>query len=300
MIILKINNNDMEKFGGLEKLVDEVVYPRNWDLFITLVLELDRYYIMKMIENGILRKLGERIDIWINSKDQTLRRELLKNRVKRVEFVFKENDIILGLDSTKNFLNIDRSIIEILNFEKMNGLIPTVVQDEDGIVLMVGYSTKESLEKAIANRKGTYYSRSRDEIWEKGKESSNYQILERIYYDCDTDALLFRVKQKGYACHTGSYSCFQNSKFSLSSLFKILEERNNNSSIATSFTKRLLENNDLLISKIDEESKEVINFTDKNNLIWEIADLTYFLLVLMVREDISPNDIINELWSRNI
>lgn len=299
MILLKINSDDIEKFGGLEKLVDEVVYPRNWDLFITLVLELDREYIIKMIETGILRNVCERIDIWINSKDQILKKELMKNRVKNVKIVFKDNDIILELGSTKNFLNIDRSIIEMLNFEKMDGLIPTVVQDEDGIVLMLAYSSKESLERAITNRKGTYYSRTRNEIWEKGKESGNYQILERIYYDCDRDALLFRVRQENFACHTGSYSCFQNSKFSLRSLFKILEERNNNSSIATSYTKRLLENNDLLITKINEESKEVINFTNKKNLIWEIADLTYFLLVLMVREEISPNDIINELWSRN-
>jgi len=299
MILLKINNNDIEKFGGLEKLVNEVIYPRNWDLFVTLVLELDKDYILKMIKTGILRNVCERIDIWINSKDQTLRKELLKNRVKRVKFVFKEDDIILELDSTKSLLNIDSSIIEMLNFEKMNGLIPTVVQDEDGIVLMLAYSSKKSLERAISNRKGTYYSRTRNEIWEKGKESGNCQILERIYYDCDRDALLFRVKQKNFACHTGSYSCFQNSKFSLRSLFKILEERNNDSSITTSYTKRLLENNDLLISKINEESKEVINFTNKNNLIWEITDLTYFLLVLMVREEISPNDIINELWSRN-
>jgi phosphoribosyl-ATP pyrophosphohydrolase len=300
MILLKINNNDLEKFGGLKKLIDEVVYPRNWDLFITLILELDGDYILKMIETGILRKAGERIDIWINSKDQTLRKELLKNRVKRVKFVLKKDDIILELDSTKNFLNIDKCIIEMLDFEKVHGLIPTVVQDEDGIVLMLAYSSKESLERAISNRKGIYYSRTRNEIWEKGKESGNYQILERIYYDCDRDALLFKVKQKNFACHTGSYSCFQNSKFSLRTLFKILEERNNNSSIETSYTKRLLENNNLLISKINEESKEVINFTNKTNLIWEIADLTYFLLVLMVREEISPNDIINELWSRNV
>jgi len=299
MILLKINNNDMEKFGGLEKLVDEVVYPRNWDLFVTLVLELDRDYILKMIESGTLRNACERIDIWINSKNQTLSKELLKNRVKRVKFAFKEDDIILELNSKKNFLDIDRSIIEMLNFEKMNGLIPTVVQDEDGIILMLAYSSKESLRRAISNRKGTYYSRARNEIWEKGKESGNYQILERIYYDCDRDALLFRVKQKNFACHTGSYSCFQNSKFSLRSLFKILEERKSNSSITTSYTKRLLENNYLLKSKIIEESKEVINFTNKKNLIWEIADLTYFLLVLMVREKISPNDIINELRSRN-
>ena len=291
MILLKIDNNDMEKFGGLERLINEVVYPRNWDLFITLIL--------KMIEEGILKKVGEKVDIWIKSEDQQLRKLLLKNRVKRVKFLLKEDDIILELNSTINFLRIDRSLIDVLNFEKMNGLIPTVVQDDYGNILMLAYSSEKSLEIAISTRRGTYFSRTRNEIWIKGQQSGNYQILEKIYYDCDRDALIFRVKQVNFACHTGSYSCFQNTNFSLRSLYKILEERKKDLSNLSSYTRRLLENDEQLVSKIYEECNEVINFTDKDNLIWEISDLTYFLLVLMVREEISPSDIINELRSRN-
>jgi len=299
MILLKIDNNDMEKFGGLERLINEVVYPRNWDLFITLILEINRNYIVKMIEEGILKKACEKVDIWIQSEDQTLRKLLLKNRVKRVRFVLKEDDIVLALNSTLNFLRIDKSLIEILNFEKVNGLIPTVVQDDYGNVLMLAYSSEKSLEIAISTRRGIYFSRTRNEIWIKGKQSGNFQILEKIFYDCDKDTLLFRVKQKNFACHTGSYSCFQNTNFSLRSLYRILEERKKDLSNLSSYTRRLLENNELLISKINEECNEVSNFTDKDNLIWEISDLTYFLLVLMVREEISPSDIINELRSRN-
>ena len=299
MILLKIDNNNMKKFGGLEKLVDEIVYPRNWDLFVTLVLDVGRDYILEMIEDGILRKVCEKIDIWINSDDKTLNKELLKNQVRRINFVLKEDDIILELNSKQNFFDIDRSMIESLNFEKMNGLIPTIVQDENGIVLMLAYSSKKSLKMAISTRKGIYYSRTRNEIWEKGKESGNCQILERIYYDCDKDSLLFKVKQKNFACHTGSYSCFQDSKFTLRSLYEILIERKMDSYTGKSYTRELLENNELLISKIIEESNEVVRFTNKDNLIWEIADLTYFLLVLMVREGISLNDIMNELRSRN-
>ena len=299
MILLKIDNNDMEKFGGLERLINEVVYPRNWDLFITLILEINRNYIVKMIEEGILKKVGEKVDIWIKSEDQQLRKLLLKNRVKRVKFVLKEDDIILELNSTINFVRIDRSLIEVLNFEKMNGLIPTVVQDDYGNILMLAYSSEKSLEVAISTRRGTYFSRTRKEIWIKGQQSGNYQILEKIYYDCDRDALLFRVKQMNFACHTGSYSCFQNTNFSLRSLYKILEERKKDLTNLSSYTRRLLENDEQLVSKIYEECNEVINFTDKDNLIWEISDLTYFLLVLMVREEISPSDIINELRSRN-
>jgi phosphoribosyl-ATP pyrophosphohydrolase len=223
----------------------------------------------------------------------------LKNRVKRVKFVLKEDDIILELNSRKNFFRIDESLIEVLNFEKMKGLIPTIVQDDYGNILMLAYSSEKSLEVAISTRRGTYFSRTRNEIWIKGQQSGNYQILEKIYYDCDKDALIFRVKQKNFACHTGSYSCFQNTNFSLRSLYKILEERKKDLSNLSSYTRRLLENEEQLVSKIYEECNEVINFTDKDNLIWEISDLTYFLLVLMVREEISPSDIINELRSRN-
>ena len=164
---------------------------------------------------------------------------------------------------------------------------------------MLAYSSEKSLEIAISTRRGIYFSRTRNEIWIKGKQSGNFQILEKIFYDCDKDTLLFRVKQKNFACHTGSYSCFQNTNFSLRSLYRILEERKKDLSNLSSYTRRLLENNELLISKINEECNEVSNFTDKDNLIWEISDLTYFLLVLMVREEISPSDIINELRSRN-
>jgi phosphoribosyl-ATP pyrophosphohydrolase len=299
MILLKIENKDMEKFGGLERLINEVVYPRNWDLFITLILEINKNCIMKMIEEGILKNACEKVDIWIQSDDRSVRKLLLKNRVKRVNFNLKEDDIILELNTTMSFLRIDKILIDTLNFKKMNGLIPTVVQDELGNVLMLAYSSEKSLEVAITTRRGTFFSRTRNEIWIKGKESGNYQTLEKIYYDCDKDSLLFRVKQKNVACHTGSYSCFQNTNFSLRSLNKILVERKNDSSNTTSYTKKLLENSELLISKIKEECNEVVNFTDQENLIWEIADLTYFLLVLMVQEEISLSDIINELRSRN-
>ena len=300
MILLKIDNNDLERFGGLEKLIERIICRRNWELFLTLILEIDINQVSKLIQENVFRKVCKKIDLWVHVEEPSIAKKLLKDGVKKVRFVVQENDVVLKIISEDNFSNIDYIIINTLNFNKMDGLIPTIVQDEDRNILMLAYSSKESLQMAISTRKAIYFSRTRNSIWEKGEESGNFQILKKIQYDCDADALLFRVKQKNNACHTGSYSCFQISSFTLRDLYEIMNERKKFSSITESYTKRLLEDRKLLISKIKEESKEVIRFTDKENLIWEIADLTYFLLVLMLSEEISPDEIINELRSRNL
>jgi phosphoribosyl-ATP pyrophosphohydrolase/phosphoribosyl-AMP cyclohydrolase len=193
---------------------------------------------------------------------------------------------------------IDSILFNILDFEKSNGLIPTIVQDQNNNVLMLAYSSKESLKSTIETRNATYFSRSRNNLWTKGEESGNFQTVLRIFYDCDADSLLFRVKQKGFACHTGTYSCFQDVGFSVSTLYELISDRIKNARIEESYTKRLAEDNKLLLSKIQEESLEVINYTDRDNLIWEIADLTYFILVLMATKKISPDQIVHELWRR--
>ena len=97
----------------------------------------------------------------------------------------------------------------MIDWKKMKGLLPTIVQEEkSGKVLMLAYSSKESLENALRERRGVYYSRSRKRLWVKGESSGNSQKLKKAFADCDSDALLFIVKQKGSACHTGKKSCF--------------------------------------------------------------------------------------------
>jgi phosphoribosyl-AMP cyclohydrolase len=95
-----------------------------------------------------------------------------------------------------------------LDFKKGNGLVPTIVQSADGKVLMLAYSSKESLEQTIKTGKATYWSRSRQCLWVKGESSGNVQKIAGIYVDCDNDTLLFVVEQKGAACHEGYESCF--------------------------------------------------------------------------------------------
>jgi len=184
-----------------------------------------------------------------------------------------------------------------LDFQNLESLIPTIVQDEHNQVLILAFSSQDSLTQALIQKKGIYYSRSRKSIWIKGETSGNYQILNKVRYDCDQDALIFNVRQEGVACHLQRYSCFGNKEFALSDLYEIIQDRILNP-VNDSYTSKISKDERLIIEKIKEESNEVINYTDDQNLSWEIADLFYFVMVLMAKKGIKLQDILNELWSR--
>ena len=192
---------------------------------------------------------------------------------------------------------LSRLFISIIDFQKQKGLIPTIVQDVHNQVLMLAYSSQDSLTQALTQKKGTYYSRSRQSIWIKGETSGNYQELCQTRYDCDQDTILFTVRQSGVACHLNRYSCFGDKKFDFSDLYEIIQDRIKNP-VSNSYTSKISKEEKLIIEKIREESNEVINYTDKENLTWEIADLFYFILVLMAKKEIKIQDILNELWKR--
>jgi phosphoribosyl-ATP pyrophosphohydrolase/phosphoribosyl-AMP cyclohydrolase len=199
-----------------------------------------------------------------------------------------------GLFNEKEMLQI---FITTLDFQKLEGLIPTIIQDDHGKILMLAFSSQDSLTQALIQKKGIYYSRSRKSIWIKGETSGNYQTLNKVRYDCDQDALLFNVHQEGVACHLKRYSCFGNKEFELTDLYEIIQDRILNP-VTSSYTSKISKDEGLIIEKIREESNEVINYTNDENLIWEIADLLYFIMVLMAKKGISLQDLLNELWSR--
>lgn len=199
-----------------------------------------------------------------------------------------------GILKEKEMLSIFKSAID---FQKMEGLVPTIVQDDHNQILMLAFSSQDSLTQALIEKKGIYYSRSRESIWTKGETSGNYQTLYQARYDCDRDTLLFVVRQSGDACHLQRYSCFGNKEFKLSDLYDIIEDRIMNP-VDSSYTSKISKDEKLVMEKIREESNEVINYTNDENLTWEIADLLYFILVLMAKKGIKLQDILNELWSR--
>ena len=201
--------------------------------------------------------------------------------------------------------------IKDLKFDE-KGLIPAVVTDfYTKEVLTVAYMNAESLKISMEEGKTCFYSRSRKCLWRKGETSGNYQHIVSIIADCDLDALTVEVVKDGPACHLGSNSCFNNyvyqsdtlKQFSVEGLYNLLKERNEKRPEG-SYTTYLFEQGiDKILKKVGEESTEVIvagKGGEKAETIYEIADLMYHVMVLMVNMGISTNEIIDELAKRHI
>ena len=201
--------------------------------------------------------------------------------------------------------------IEELKFDK-DGLIPAIVVDAlTKDVLTVAYMNKESLEITLKEKRTCFWSRSRQELWRKGETSGNYQTVVSITADCDKDALLIKVDKAGPACHTGEESCFFNtlyineetSEFSLRGLYGLLLQRKTELPQG-SYTTYLFEKGlDKILKKVGEESTEVIiaaKAEDRAETVYEIADLAYHVMVLMIEAGISLEDIHRELASRHV
>ena len=200
--------------------------------------------------------------------------------------------------------------LDELKFDE-KGLIPAiVVDDETGKVLTLAYMNRESLQISMEKKLTCFWSRSRQELWLKGETSGNYQHIVSITADCDGDALEVRVKKDGPACHTGAESCFHNSvlgeqteKFKLEGLYQLLLSRKKELPEGSYTTYLFQKGLDKILKKVGEESTEVIiagKAEDKAETIYEIADLAYHVLVLMVQMGISVEDIRAELASRHI
>lgn len=203
-------------------------------------------------------------------------------------------------------MNLDQ-----LKFDE-KGLIPAVVQDYySKKVLTVAYMNRESLEISIKEGRTCFYSRSRQELWRKGETSGNTQEIVSIRADCDLDALVVEVIKKGPACHTGEESCFftdlyqsdVHPSFSLDALYALLKGRKENPKEG-SYTTYLFEKGvDKILKKVGEECTEVIiggKSGDKAETIFEIADLYYHVLVLMVEMGITPDEVFAQLAGRHV
>ena len=200
--------------------------------------------------------------------------------------------------------------IETLKFDE-KGLIPAIVVDaKSGKVLTLAYMNKESLKISMEEGKTCFWSRSRQELWRKGETSGNYQHIVKITADCDRDALTVLVEKDGPACHTGADSCFNEeiyhsdmNEFSLDGLMKLIEGRKTDKKEG-SYTTYLFEKGiDKILKKVGEESTEVIiagKANDKAETIYEISDLAYHVMVLMVEMGISLENIRDELASRHV
>ena len=201
--------------------------------------------------------------------------------------------------------------IDELKFDE-KGLIPAIVVDANTKrVLTLAYMNRESLQISMEKELTCFFSRSRQELWLKGETSGNYQHIVSITADCDRDALLVKVEKDGPACHLGTESCFNDEvwesderhEFTLEGLMTLIRGRKTEKKEG-SYTTYLFEKGlDKILKKVGEESTEVIiaaHAKDKKETIYEIADLTYHVMVLMIEAGISLEDIHRELASRHV
>lgn len=194
------------------------------------------------------------------------------------------------------------------------GLVPAIAQDvKTGAVLMLAWMNEESIKKTEETGKAHYFSRSRNALWQKGETSGNFQMVKEMDIDCDGDTILLKVEQVGNACHTGEYSCFyrtllgnrdvamQESVNVLFDVYNVIIDRLQNPKEG-SYTNYLFDKGvDKICKKVGEEAAEVI-IAAKNQspdeLRYEISDLFYHVMVLMVQQGLELHDIFAELQSR--
>lgn len=204
---------------------------------------------------------------------------------------------------------MEKEFISTLKFNEQ-GLIPCITQDfYTNEVLMLAYMNIEAITKTLDSKKVTYFSRSRNELWTKGETSGHFQELKSMFYDCDQDTILVKVIQTGVACHTGERTCFFNevvnendSSLIIDTLYNTILERYKTREEGSYTTYLFTEGVDKILKKVGEETAEVIigaKNNSKEELIYETSDLVYHMIVLLVNQGVTINDIKSELLKRH-
>lgn len=198
-------------------------------------------------------------------------------------------------------------MIEKLNFQKLNGLVPAVIQDaRTNQVLMVGFMNREAIEKTIADKKVTFFSRTKNRLWQKGETSGNFLEYVSMQKDCDEDSLLIKAIPHGPVCHTNQFTCFGEDESAnvgnvLSRLEEVIAERQKTMPEGSYTAKLFKAGAPRIAQKVGEEGVEVALagvLGDKKRLTEESADLLYNLLVLLRDQGLSLKDVIAELRGR--
>jgi phosphoribosyl-ATP pyrophosphohydrolase/phosphoribosyl-AMP cyclohydrolase len=261
--------------------------------------KLDNYcseYLFTCVEReGMMQ--GIDMDIISKIRNLTNNKVTVAGGVSALEEIKKISvfgyDIQLGMALYTGKVNLADAFIESLNWK--TELLPMVAQNYSGEVLMVGYGNKDSIKQTFESGKMCYFSRSRNKLWTKGETSQNFQNLIRLRADCDHDAVLATVQQENFACHTGSFTCFGDRKFSFYELYEVLADRIANPT-PKSYTATLTD--DKLAEKILEEAQEVVEAVERDHIIWEAADVMYFLTVLLAKKGIGIDEVLFELAGR--
>ena len=197
--------------------------------------------------------------------------------------------------------------IKIINFEKLDGLVPAIIIDElNNNVLMLGFMNEEALEQTIEKQKVVFFSRTKNRIWLKGETSKNYLNVKNISTDCDNDTLMIYAKPDGPTCHTGSYSCFaevdKNNIHFLNYLSNLIKERKVKMPDGSYTTELFRRGSDRIIQKVGEEAVETViaaKNKDKKEVINETSDLLFHLMVMLADQGIELSEVILNLQQRH-
>ena len=208
-------------------------------------------------------------------------------------------DVQLGMALYTGAVSLKDSFMACLDWEKTDGMIPVIAQSINGEVLMMGYSNKEAVAKTFETGKLTFFSRTRNVLWTKGETSGHFLEVVKMRVDCDRDTILATVIPHGGVCHTGSFTCFgaePDEKSSMERLYGTISERFANPRPG-GYTAAL--NDKRVREKVEEEAEEICEAEGKDEVIWEAADLLYFVSVLMYKEGVTWQDVYNELDRRH-
>ena len=192
------------------------------------------------------------------------------------------------------------------------GLVPAIVQDIKKNVLMLAYMNEEALSNTLTTGTAWYWSRSRKELWHKGDTSGHFQKVKAVQYDCDGDTILLTVEQEGVACHTGSYTCFDeryllegnvpDTATILDDIFAVIKDRQQNPQEGSYTNYLFTKGEDKILKKIGEEAVETVIAAkggSADELIYEMSDTIYHLLVLLAEKNLTPTDLYKELAKRH-
>jgi phosphoribosyl-ATP pyrophosphohydrolase/phosphoribosyl-AMP cyclohydrolase len=197
--------------------------------------------------------------------------------------------------------------IEKIDFEKLDGLVPAIIIDEiTNQVLMLGFMNQEALTQTIEKQKVVFFSRTKNKLWLKGETSGNYLNVVSVNTDCDNDTILIYAKPDGPTCHTGSYSCFaevdKNNILFLDFLFKLVKSRKVDLPENSYTTKLFKQGSNRIIQKVGEEAIETViaaKNNDKKEIINEVSDLIFHLIVMLADQEIEFSEIISNLQKRH-
>ena len=203
--------------------------------------------------------------------------------------------------------------VEKVNFEKMNGLVPVVVQDaSNDKVLTQAFMNKKALQLTLTKGKMHYWSRTRKRIWLKGEESEHHSLLQNAILDCDNDAILFKVQQIGACCHTGQETCFHNPIIAekerlvdariIERIFEVIVDRIKNPTEKSYVSKLHRKGEDAVLQKIGEETTELVLAVKANRpeeIVHEATDILFFILVLFAQKNLKLQEIFKQLEHRH-